>query len=304
MSNTIRHKLSDFESVPPPGTWEQLQAELEGLNEWRSLANKLNDAENEPPAGHWNRVLSQLEESDLAGKLYPLEETPPVLAWKKIRKTLEMETVHPARQKTIPWFRHAAAAAILVIVGLGILRLTQSRNEEPEMATRQDSLPVNNSITTDNSKEELTKLVVGIPADNEDARNDAALEASKKTLAKLDLPNRRIARDVSNFYFTSTAETDPSGRDLAINNSSGLPDPAVAADRYITLMTPEGNIIRVSKKLSGMVCCISGEKGDPACENQLKKWREKIVASSIGHSADSFMDILMLVNSAEETRND
>ncbi|MBI5371756.1 MAG: hypothetical protein HZA79_06995 [Sphingobacteriales bacterium] len=304
MSNTIRHKLSGLESAPPPGTWEQVQAELEGLNEWQSLANKLKDAEKAPPAGHWNRVLSQLEEDGLAGKLYPLEEMPPANAWEKIRHTLETETAHPAKRKIIPWFRYAAAAAILVIIGLGAMRLTRSRNEEPEMATRQDSLPVNNGTTTDNSKEELTKLVAGITADNEEARNDAALEASKKTFAKLDMPDRRIARDVSNFYFTSTAETGAASRGLDITNSSTLPDPAIAADRYITLMTPEGNIIRVSKKLSGMVCCISGETGDPACENQLKKWREKIVASSLGHSADSFMDILMLVNSAEETHND
>ncbi len=304
MSNTIRNKLSGFESAPPPGTWEQIQAELDGLNEWRSLGDKLKDAEKAPPAGYWSRILSQLEEAGLAGKLYHHEQAPPENAWEQILQGIGTGVSNPVERKITPWFRYAAAAAILVIVGLGIMRLTQFRNEEPGMAVQQDSLPANNGKTTDNSKAELTKLVAGIPAGNEEARNDAALEASKKTFAKLDLPERRIAREVSNFYFTSTAETDAASRGLDINNSSGLPDPAVAADRYITLMTPEGNIIRVSKKLSGMVCCISGETGDPACENQLKKWREKIVASSIGHSADSFMDILMLVNSTEETRND
>jgi hypothetical protein len=49
-----------------------------------------------------------------------------------------------------------------------------------------------------------------------------------------------------------------------------------------------------------MVCCISGEAEDPACTDQLKKWREKIVASPLGHSADSFLELLQLVNAAEE----
>ena len=65
-------------------------------------------------------------------------------------------------------------------------------------------------------------------------------------------------------------------------------------------MTPEGNIIRVSKKLGGMVCCLSGEAEDPACTDQLKKWREKMITSSLGHSGDSFLDLLLLINTEEE----
>ena len=49
------------------------------------------------------------------------------------------------------------------------------------------------------------------------------------------------------------------------------------ASRYITLMTPEGNIIRMSKKLTDMVCCVSGEDENEECKDQMKKWREKII---------------------------
>ena len=72
------------------------------------------------------------------------------------------------------------------------------------------------------------------------------------------------------------------------------------ANRYITLMTPEGNIIRMSKKFTDMVCCVSGEDQDEACKDQMKKWREKIICSPACHSAGSFMNMLDLVEALQD----
>ena len=44
-------------------------------------------------------------------------------------------------------------------------------------------------------------------------------------------------------------------------------------------MTPDGNIIRMSKKWSGLVCCVSGEEQDEDCKNQIKKWQKKIATA-------------------------
>ena len=132
---------------------------------------------------------------------------------------------------------------------------------------------------------------------SDEARNDAALEASKKTFAKLDIPVRsRIKEIASGFSFASSLET--------INNSAIISNdeinPGDLSNRYITLITPEGNIIRMSKKLTDMVCCVSGEDEDKDCIDQIKKWREKIVCSPSCHSTGSFMDILRLVDALQE----
>ena len=72
------------------------------------------------------------------------------------------------------------------------------------------------------------------------------------------------------------------------------------AGRYIMLMTPEGNIIRMSKKWSDLVCCVSGEEQDEDCKLQIKKWQKKLATSPINPTPGNFMDILELVNSLDE----
>jgi hypothetical protein len=61
--------------------------------------------------------------------------------------------------------------------------------------------------------------------------------------------------------------------------------------------------VRISKKLSDLFCCVSGEEQDENCTNQLKQWREKIAASPFNPSPDNFMDILDLINSLQDNRN-
>jgi hypothetical protein len=66
------------------------------------------------------------------------------------------------------------------------------------------------------------------------------------------------------------------------------------------LMTPNGQIIRISKKLGDLVCCVSGEDQDQECQDQLKKWRQKIANAPVAPSPGNFMDILSLLQSIKE----
>ncbi len=299
MSEPIRHTLINHEVTPPPAVWDKILTELNELDPLKTVGQKLSIAEVVPSPQNWNSILSRLEEDSIIHKLETYEQVPPASAWKKITSGLDAADQQSGTRKISPWWRYAAAAAILVAIGLGILRLSQPGLNTEETARHQDSIPSSSPANQDLSKEVLEELVAAAPVENDEARNDAALEASKKTYARLEYPAKKIAREVSGFYFN--AYPAGSGTQLVNSTNQHQPEPN-QADRYITLMTPEGNIIRVSKKLSGMVCCISGEADDPACTDQLKKWREKIVASSLGHSADSFMDLLLLINSAEENQ--
>ena len=68
------------------------------------------------------------------------------------------------------------------------------------------------------------------------------------------------------------------------------------SDRYIMLMTPDGNFIRMSKKWADLACCVSGEDQDSGCKDQLQRWREKIACAPVAPSPGNFMDILNLIS--------
>lgn len=300
MSERIRHTLLNHEETPPPEAWGKILTVLTEFDSVKTLREKLETAEITPAPKNWNSILSVLEENTIAGKLNTFEQKPPSGTWKKIAAGLDAAGPAIDKTKSIPWMRYAAAAVILVIISLGVMRLiAHPAADGLETARHEETTPVSVPTNQEISKEILEELVSQPPAENDEARNDAALEASKKTFAKLDYPAKKMAREVSGFYF-ATLNTDPDTR--TIHTEVTPLTEGKEASRYITLMTPEGNIIRVSKKLGGMVCCISGEAEDPACADQLKKWREKILSSSLGHTADSFMDLLLLVNSTEENQ--
>lgn len=302
MSEQIRHTLFNHEETPPPAAWGRILAELNEHESFKTVSQKLKQAEVIPASHNWDQLLSRLEDISIGLKLQGAAVTPPTGTWQKITESLDSAGNISENNKTIPWIRYAAAAIVLVAIGLGIARLTTPVSTGGiETAQHEESIPAAVPADPGSTKDILEELVSVAPAENEEARNDAALEASKKTYARLDFPAKKIAREVSGFYFNSFHNT-PGTRNISADPVS--PADQIKTDRYITLMTPEGNIIRVSKKLGGMVCCISGEADDPACADQLKKWREKIVASSLGHTADSFMDLLLLVNSAEENQPD
>jgi hypothetical protein len=69
------------------------------------------------------------------------------------------------------------------------------------------------------------------------------------------------------------------------------------ASRYIMFKTPDGRLVRMSKKLGDLVCCVSGDEVDENCENQLDKWRRKIANAP---SAGNFMDIMNLVSTLKD----
>lgn len=296
MSEKIRHTLLNHEVNPPPAVWPFILAELNEQDQLRQVGQQLGNAAVVPPAENWSKLLSSLEEISIGRQLAETEVAPPAGTWKKIARELNTDE-SSAVKKITPWWRYAAAAAILITAGLGIFRFTRPAVPNEEIAIHNDSIQHTDQVKKEQRRETLEEIVSIAPEANEEARNDAALEASKKTFARLEYPAKKIAREVSAFYFNAYPSS-VSGRGLDVQETTA-PETS-KAERYITLMTPEGNIIRVSKKLGGMVCCISGEAEDPACTDQLKKWREKIVASPLGHSADSFLELLQLVNAAEE----
>lgn len=271
------------------------------------LQNKILNYEVAPPASVWEKIEEALDESELAqefpSKLYGAEVIPPVSAWNKIATSLdaEHEAAIPEHRRISPLLKYAAAAILIGFLAWGGIQLLNNKSENKKVAKQEVPQPkMDNPSPLDNQNSNTPEENIASADNNissDEARNDAALEASKKTFAKLDMPPKsRIKKIAAGYYFASSVGTD--------NIPEILPqdeiNPGNLSSRYITLMTPEGNIIRMSKKLTDMVCCVSGEDENDECKDQMKKWREKIICSPTCHSTGSFMDIIGLVNALQE----
>jgi hypothetical protein len=272
-----------------------------------TLQNKILNYEVVPPAGAWKKIEEALDESELAhefpSRLYGAEVIAPVSAWSKIATSLDAdhETAIPQHRRISPLVKYAAAAVVIGLLAWGGLQLLNNSSADKVMV-RQEALPHEKDSGAPSTGQNISNPDENISSagDNissEEARNDAALEASKKTFAKLDIPVKsRMKKIASGFSFSSSLNEE--GITGIIPNdeiTSGS-----LASRYITLMTPEGNIIRMSKKFTDMVCCVSGEDEDKACRDQIKKWREKIICSPACHTAGSFMNMLDLVEALQD----
>lgn len=278
MSNTIQHKLEELEIIPPVQVWQQIAKELDMSAGDQQLRSAFDQLAIEAPPAVWNNITAALEpvaEADLTAKLREAAVVPPDSIWQEIQKKLDA----PVGNKT-KWIRYAAAALMAGILFSSAYFLSFSSSEKQASAIIE-SAPVLDKTATTNQ----------LPLITQEQIDDRALEQSKKTYASVDLSHKKISRIASNFEFASSDG-------IISSNDPGMAD---INDRYIVLMTPDGNFIRVSKKLGDLVCCVSGEEEDPACKQQMGKWQKQLASADLSHSGD-FGDILKLVTELQQEK--
>jgi hypothetical protein len=315
MSSGPENKMYNLEVPPPVGVWEKIAAELDESALSQQFPSRLYNSMAIPPPHIWNSIANNLDESifvtDYADKLANIEITPPAAAWNKIKTLLNTghEAVTPVRRSISPFIKYAVAAAIISFLAWGGMKLLNNDpassiavNEKNNNGVNAETVsPDKNVVVADENVETPEIALI-----KEEIRNDAALEASKKTFAKLDVAQTqsKIKKAADFFFVSDDYDYTPSGtpRGFDLNTTIVLPDPPAInkGNRYIVLMTPDGNIIRMSKKFRDIVCCISGEELDKDCTDQLKKWREKIATPSVMHSSGNFMEILSLLDAMQE----
>jgi hypothetical protein len=268
-----------------------------------SLKDKIYNYEVTPPAGTWDKIVIDLDEAELANKfpdrLYNMEATPPASSWEKMNASL-----HPANEpaaipllkKITPFLRYAAAAIFIGAIAFGIIKFTVGSNDALNSTAQ---IPVNKD-SSESGKDTPPAANETPTAKSNADEDDAALEQSKNMVAKLDRSVKTIARKL-NAGRNQISYTDNSDAELSQSIYAYEDHVPNLADRYVMLMTPDGNIIRMSKKWSDLLCCVSGEEQDADCKDQLKKWQQKMAASSLAPSPGNFMDILGLVNSLNES---
>lgn len=280
----------------------------------RGLRNKMYDYEVTPPKGAWEKIATALDDSSETGsfesKLYNLETTPPASAWEQIQVSLNAEnkTTRLPQNKSYHIFRYVAAIAAIAIIVFGAIILTRNKSAKKETARKEIVAPTKNPATN----VPVASAEVNNPISDDEKRDDAALEASKNTFAKNDLSSMaRLTLIKKNYlsapahYIENISKDDAVFGDLhyseiaqlSFENDNTTSD---ISERYITLMTPDGNLIRMSKKWADLACCVSGEEQNADCKDQLERWREKIACSSIAPSPGNFMDILDLISSLQD----
>lgn len=302
MNSGFQNRMYDYQVAPPPEVWNKIAVELDDS----ALANKfpatLQNMEVMPASNVWKNIALALDESllvdDYSAKLSGIAIPPPPTTWSKITNSLDAEgmTAVPERRRIAPFIRYAVAAAIIGLIAWGGFYLFNNKSgdtpivkEEPVISTTPEITKVTPVENTD---------IIDINTSMEEVRNDAALEASKKVYARLDVTVAKSKiKNAADFYFAPEID-EPNTRGLG-NWQPPVPKEDLS-NRYFTLMTPEGNIIRISKKLRDIVGCVAGAEKDQECIDQLKIWRQKMANPSSAQSSANFMEILNLANSMQD----
>lgn len=279
--------------------------------------DRIKNLEINPPGNIWERIGGSLDRektgNEFAHRLYRYETEPPQNAWKKIQRSLEEESLpgeQPAIKKRIkPIWRYAVAAALLVFAAFGTLKLINPNPDAAIITAKQEPAKPNN-IPAGNKE---TQAPQEVKPQTDEEKDNEALEASKHSFARLDLPFRHINNRAGISLYSIPAQLDNTSTDDLQNKEPELQYSHRAAvtglndkkdtERYLMFKDTDGSFIRISRKLTDLLCCVSGEQQDEQCTGQLKQWREKIAASSFIPSPDNFMDILDLVKSLQDNRN-
>lgn len=264
-----------------------------------SLRDKMRNYEVPPPAGVWDRVAAALDEaeqgSNFVTALQQMEATPPPAAWKNIARALKTDenaipSVKPVYRRLPQIVRYAAAAVLLLLAAYGVMRLTSDVEESaPPMVSSAPSVSKDSQGTHRVSPNDAVAAnPTSVPAAETHAQaQPASREASV-----------RFARNASSntAAMGQTMSASDPGRAIYTYNDH-VPK---IADRYITLLTPDGSFIRMAKRWGNLLCCVAGEEQDADCKNQLKAWQDKLAESSVLSAPGNFMDIVTLVNSLND----
>ena len=305
MSEELKRKLYNYDAEPPEIVWSRIAAALDQeIND--EFPQKLYDLEVTPPVSVWNEIEENLEadgKEQYATKLYNIEVTPPAQAWNKISSLLDEEKTLPnisQKGRIILFVRYAAAACIIGVLALGAFKLLNQKTVKEPVAVKAVS-PAKDSVLNQNATQQL------IPPQSNN------LPTEGQSLARVETKSRKKNSPEPATYMTQMAATSPtpigsrSTSDFTQvsltgeipGNCSQISD----ADPYIMFLNPDGYLIRISKKLAETLGCVYSNGNSEQynrCQDQIRKWRDKIAQSPATSSPDNFMDVLNVIKSVQE----
>ncbi|MFY7839853.1 MAG: hypothetical protein ACOVP7_06230 [Lacibacter sp.] len=277
----VQQKLLAVEETVPPAIWNAIDAELSVDSFDAKVAETLQLAEEMPPPSNWNAIEHQLQETESAK----------VISINKNTKILRL----------------AVAAIITGVLAFGGYRMLNNNSTAKEsMAVVADASEKNAaSVTTDTSNSNSNTVAA---ADEETADTELVRRASikerikqksslKDAVAYVEVPDHNLQNTVTyQGIHHKTAD--------AAASTTGFSE-----SQYYMLLNDNGELVRVSKKINNLKCAVTNgsTQVDAAtalqskeCNEQIKKWREKMAfAAAISASAGD-IDLSELVNSTEQ----
>ncbi len=311
MSEELKGKLYDIEVNPSEKMWNRIAVALDQeIN--AQFPQKLYEAEVNPPNDTWNKIASVLEagvKDEYPSKLYNLEVAPPPGTWQKISAAIEEEKTLPqisSKRRVIPFVKYAVAACFIGAIAFGAFKLVSRKPIDRAVADKTVT-PQSVSPTTIQPNTTKNSSVQPVPVLSNN------LPKQGTVLVKANVASRKKSLAQQTGYMTLLADASTTG----VTNSSALnfqqaslrvgqvPGNCAAIseeDRYLNFMNPDGYVIRISKKMAEALKCYYPTQSmqDNLCDEQIKKWRDKIAQSPASSSPDNFMDVLNIIKAAQD----
>lgn len=332
--NHLQQLLLQTEVAPPPQAWEMIAVALDELEEDKPLQQKILSAETEVPAFNWNIIEQKLddvfyteqletataevplaawenitaqldEEADqrMADKLIAATGIPPVAVWDAIEQKLNEEQtgkIIPFRKNLSPVYRLAAAAIITGILAWGAYRLFNS--SEPVEAGIAVSKPV---LTEEKKTAPIADIKAEEPVEALVPVSSSRATVKKRIKEALTVNSTLAYLEPVNHDAGTSTQGDTHHKNIRpVAEINGFSE-----GQYLIVLNEEGNLIRVSKKLSNLQCAIDGS-GNPVdaasvlqsknCDEQIKIWQQKIAASTAISPSAGYIDLAELLMATEK----
>jgi hypothetical protein len=297
----LQQKILQFEEEVPALVWNNLEADLNDL----SLQKKIESLEEVVPPMAWEQIAFALdvEQNDqaIAATLHALEVAPPSSAWNTIEAGLDEQRakVIPMKGNATRIFRLAAAAAITGILAWGGYRLINS--ESPEQTTTIAAAEA--SVTPD--------VVLPVPVPQDSITEEEVPQDATPTRVQI---KQRIKQNLKLNDAVANIETPDHSlenyvpyqgihhqKQLAPQSTNGFSE-----SEYYMLLNDDGELVRVSKKITDLKCvAVSGSNNATPqelkdCNDQLKRWREKMAMAAAFSASAGDIDLNQLSNSTTD----
>jgi uncharacterized protein (UPF0333 family) len=295
------------------------------------IKNKVLNMEVPPPAGAWDFIAARLDEYAVSGapaiqkKMKTLSAEPPAFVWNEIKKELDKnaEKVFPLYpRKKFFYLRYAAAVVFIGLVATGISFYFSSNktNLSAEAITKKDSsadaIAKNNNQTIEPSntiKENTEKHIAettGISSSNTSNRLPLGTQDEYTETYAFNEITLQKAGPAS---YTDEYNPSEGVRLVARDVKGGIPggiNAVTAGSNYFITTGPNGEVVRVSNKLSGVIQLF----GDAATQEYLDAvmqesavWKQKFYnlrnkLSKISPSPNNFFDIVQLAAALKEDK--
>lgn len=290
MSNQLANKMQTYTEVPPPMVWNAIAKRLDEQKiQEENFGKKMQETSIEPPAGIWNEIAEKLDAQET--KVVPFGKN----------------------TKVIGTWKYAAAAVVIGLVATTIW-FTTNKSETTTPVAVNNPIPSNNDMngvvkqptTGDTTNKQIVSnnttanndVVASNPTTNTNKKNQ---KVNSKKIGLTSEPTILSTQD-EDIDIASVNPLDNGLQPIVSENGQVVEDinSINASNRYITIVGPNGESVRISSKFSKQLGLFGGQseeaidviiKESAKWRTTITKWRKLMNNAKVSPSFENFMDI-------------